>query len=99
MLVIRLFGKLACMLRDQHAGQLARGPDMNGLGQVERLVDRAALHAQGRPVRVSLMPDARAAARAKGAMDRVPAIGLARPALRRSLGDTEILAPDDQGDA
>jgi phospholipid transport system substrate-binding protein len=84
--LLRLFRELPSSGRHEDSPQLPAGPDMDGVGRIDRLVQGARLDIDGVGRSGALMPQARAAICAIGAVEPAAAIGAAGPEFRRTAG-------------
>src|SRR5262245_63805045 len=92
---LRFLRDLSAAVGNDDARQLAGGPDVDGGAEVDGLVERAALDAEGLFVTGDLVPDPTAAIRAEDANDAAAAVGGARPPLHCAPGGAEVGAPHD----
>jgi hypothetical protein len=73
---------------------------MDRRAKIEGLIQRAAFDADGRPVdALPVVPNTAAAVGAEHQTQAAAAVRHSHPALRRTAGETEILAPDDRRNA
>jgi hypothetical protein len=99
MALVWLSGKLQGIVRNHHAGKLARGPDMDRVREVERFIQRSPFDADlVRSVLVSVL-HAGPASGAKETGERPSAVGRPHPALGFSLHQSNVCAPDPDRDA
>src|SRR5580692_10556547 len=96
--IVGFFRKLLRPVRNDHARQLARDPDMHRVLQPRRLVERAAFDADRRAA-LARMPQPRAAGRTERAVENPPGIPGAGPVGRRALRQPQRLVRDDHRDA
>ena len=94
-----LFRMAQRLVWNNDAWQFARCPDMHRIGQVDGLIQRAALDVHRFGVTRALMPQSRSATAAERAFQRMPGGRLPCPERRLALHYLECVAPDGERDA
>ena len=86
-------------LRQDDAWKHAGRPNMHGLTDIDRFVQRAALDAHYVGSAAAPVPESRAARRAKSTVESMSRIGGSRPDFRLPLGDAQRGQRDDKGNS
>ena len=94
-----LFRKLLRARRYSDAEELARSPDMRGLGEVYKLIKRSSLYAEHIRARRIGMPTAGSAIRAEGAVQYMAAVGGSAPYPGCPSGDSKTGFRNEKRDA